>query len=163
MEAVRAIAIVVVWMTLSGGLLLGTLWFRHGGGRSIGPEDEILTEQGAPPQASTGRTTSFAVAQVVIHAMFGLLTAILITYAAAHDGDRRNGYVASIVAIVVTASLGTLMFLKWRRGSRPRIGESRTPARGPRVEDRLPSPVVYAHGLAAAATATLVIVLLAGD
>ena len=47
-SGLRTAAVVVVWATVAGGLVLGSLWFVFGGGRSVGPEDETLAEQAEP-------------------------------------------------------------------------------------------------------------------
>jgi len=47
-EGLRTAAIVVVWVTVGGGLLLAVLWVARGGGRAIGPEDQIMAESGVP-------------------------------------------------------------------------------------------------------------------
>ena len=164
-SGLRTAAIVVVWATVAGGLALGTLWFVFGGGRSVGPEDETLAEQtehGSVVQA-TRRITSFSTAQVGMHGLLGLITAGLLTYAAVRDSDRSTGYVTVLVAVAVTAIPAVLMFRKWRSGARPAISGVTDAASDRRVEDRLPSPVVYLHGLAAVSTVALVAILLAVD
>jgi hypothetical protein len=163
--ALRTVAAVVAWITVMGGLVMATIWFGSGGARAVGPEDELLAESGVRPRGSRRRQTSFSTAQVGIHGLLGTLTASLVTYAMVRDDDRGAGYVAVLVAILVTAVPGTLMFRKWRSGQRPHVPGvgAATLAEDRRVEDHLPRAVVYAHGLAAAATATLVVVLLAVD
>jgi hypothetical protein len=168
-SGLRIAAVVVVWATVAGGLVLGTLWFVFGGGRSVGPEDETLAIQAERDQGTdvvqsrTRRITSFSTAQVGMHGLLGLITAGLLTYAAVRDSDRGTGYVTVLVAIAITAIPALLMFRKWRSGARPSIAGVTDAATDRRVEDRLPSPVVYLHGVAAVSTATLVVILLAVD
>jgi hypothetical protein len=159
----RTAAIVVVWVTVAGGLTLATLWFVFGGGRSVGPEDEILAEQGAGVQSPARRVTSFSSAQVAMHGLLGLITAGLLTYAAVRESDRATGYVTVLVAIAVTAIPAVLMFRKWKSGQRPAISGVTEAASDRRVEDRLPRTVVYLHGLAAVSTVALVVILLVVD
>src|SRR5215207_2427302 len=126
-SGLRTAAVVVVWATVAGGLVLGTLWFVFGGGRSVGPEDETLAEQAEPDQGTqavqsrTRRITSFSTAQVGMHGLLGLITAGLLTYAAVRNSDRSTGYVTVLVAIAVTAIPAVLMFRKWKSGARPAI------------------------------------------
>jgi hypothetical protein len=109
-----------------------------------------------------GRTiTSFSSAQVGMHGFLALVTASLITYAAVRGDDRGPGYVAGLVALAIAAIPGTLMFCKWRSEDRPAVTGATVSDR--RVADHLPRPVVFLHGLAALATAAIIVALLAVD
>ena len=158
----RTAAIVVAWLTVSGGLLMAVLWFSRGGAHAIGPEDELMAGTGIEVAREKRRVTSFSSAQVGMHGLLGILTAVLITYGMLRDDDRTAGYFALLVAIVLTATLGTLMFRKWRAGRRPAVPGVDT-ARRERVEDALPRPVVYLHGAAAMLTLAAVVVLVLVD
>jgi ABC-type Fe3+ transport system permease subunit len=154
-EALRIAIVVAAWLTVAGGLLLAVIWAIAGGVRAAGPEDELMSVAGAEPSRPIRRATSFSLANVGIHGLLGILTAALITYAAArHDPE---GYLAVLAAIAITAVPGTLMYLRWHRGQRPRV-EGVTSQR--RVEDRLPRPAVYGHGAMMGITAVLAVILL---
>jgi hypothetical protein len=159
----RTIALVLVWVTVGGGLLMAGLWLSAGGPRALGPEDELGAKAGLPVR-SDRRITSFTTVQIGLHATAAVLTAILLTYAMTYeDGERRDAYLALIAALVVTAVPGVMMVRKWRSGLRPDVPVAETGAPAERVEDRIPMVVVLAHGLAAAATLGLVVALLLLD
>jgi hypothetical protein len=162
-SALRIAVVVVAWLTVAGGITLAVTWVAVGGGRGYGPEDELLAKAGVDVERGPRPIAAFSSAQVGIHALLGIMTAALVTYAAARSDDRPTGYVAGIVAIAVTATPGLLMFRKWRSSRRPVIPGVTGSARGPKVEDRLPKAVVYLHGLAAATIVVLLVLLLVVD
>ena len=147
---------VVVWLTVVGGAILGLTYAGFGGFRAVGP-DSVPRPAAAGPDRPR-RTTSFTAAQVVIHAMLGILTALLVTYGASLRDDRTPGYIALIMALLLTGIPGVAMFTKWRSGERP----TRT-LDADRSEDHLPRLVVYLHGLGATATLLIIVVLLLAD
>src|SRR3712207_4252192 len=98
-SGLRTAAIVVAWLTVSGGVLMAVLWFARGGARAIGPEDELMAETGTAVARNERRVTSFSSAQLGMHGLLGILTAVLITYGVLRDDDRSGGYIALIVAI----------------------------------------------------------------
>ena len=155
-DLLRVLLAVAVWTTVAGGLVLLVWWLAAGGARAIGPDDQLLVDGGVAPRAERERSTSFSVGHVFVHGLFGLLTAGLATYAVARRTDRVEGYIAVLVAIVATAVAGLLLFDTWRRGVRPAAAGRRE-----RSEDRIPSVIVYAHGLFAALTAVVVIAAIA--
>jgi len=160
-SGLRTALVIVVWVTVAGGVLMAILWTVFGGFKAVDPNDELMAEAGVPPDAKASQVTSFSSPQIGIHGLIALLTASLITYAALRNTDRDDGYLAGALALVVTAIPGTLMFRKWHRGDRPHVAG---PAIGRhRVEDRLPRPVVYLHGIAALTTAAIITVLLVVD
>jgi hypothetical protein len=158
----RVVAVVLAWSAVVGGLTLATLWFARGGGGAVGPEDETLAKQGGFVESDSRRVTSFSGSHIGVHGFFGLATASLLTYAAVRDTDRQTGYVAVLVVAGVAIALGVPLYLKWKRGQRPKVEDVTGPLGG-RVEDRLPRSIIYAHGLAAAATVAAVIALLFFD
>ena len=139
---------------------MASLWTAFGGTRAYGPEDELLADAGVAVGTERTRVTSFSTAQVGVHGLLGIGTAGLVTYAAVLDDDRATGYLAALVSIALTALPGLAMFLKWRatrRTPRARRGEPT------RVESRLPSPIVYGHGLAVLGTVASLVLLLFVD
>jgi len=160
-SGLRTVLVIVVWVTVAGGALMAMLWTAFGGARALDPNDELLVQAGVPVDQRDRKVTSFTSAQVFMHGVIAILTASLITYAAVRGDDRDTGYIAGLVAVAVTAIPGILMFRKWRTGHRPAVAGASVPER--RVEDRLPKPVVYLHGLAAAATAGVLVALLLLD
>src|SRR5215210_551506 len=161
-EALRTTALVTVWLTVSGGAVMAAIWFKSGGARSVGPEDGLMADAGVPVERGDRPVTAFTSAQLGIHGLLGILTAALLTYGVRLDDDRRRGYVAILVAIGLTGSLGFIMFRKWRSGQRPRVPGVDVDRRE-RAEDHLPRIVVYLHGAAAIATGALVLMLLLVD
>jgi hypothetical protein len=160
-EGLRTVAVMVGWVTVAGGLLLAVSWLALGGGRAFGPEDELTAQAGVPVTRYKRQFTALSSAQVGMHGFFGLLTASLLTYAAARSDDRSSGYLAVLVVGAITAVPGLLMFRKWRSSRRPARDGDPAGDVGPKVEDRLPRAAVYLHGLAATSLIALVIVLLA--
>jgi hypothetical protein len=79
-EGLRTIAVIVAWITVVGGALLAALWIGFGGGRAIGPEDELMAQAGVSFARSERRYTALSSAQVGLHALFGNATAGLLTY-----------------------------------------------------------------------------------
>ncbi len=157
-RGLRILLVIVVWATIGGGALIATLWVALGGGRAIGPDD--IDDRRVDPARPERRVTSFSTAHIGLHAILGLLTAALITYAALRSTDRDAGYAAGFVALLVTALPGALLFRLWRdRSHRGRPDAPPRDVAATRVEDRLPAPVVYLHGLAAIATAALLVAL----
>jgi hypothetical protein len=154
-EVWRVAIVVAAWLTVLGGLLMGSLWTMFGGARAAGPEDETLAVAGVDPHRRIERQTSFPVAVIFGHGLVGILTASFITWAASRN--ETDGYIAVLVAILVTAVPGTVMYLRWKSGQRPRV---RGADGRPRVEDRIPKPVVYGHGLMVGVTTLLAVVLL---
>jgi hypothetical protein len=158
----RTIALALVWVTVAGGALMASIWLAAGGPRALGPEDELGAKAGLPLRGDR-RITSFTTVQVGLHAVSAILTASLLTYAMTYDGDRRDGYIALLAALLVTAIPGSMMLHKWRSGLRPQVPVAAAEAPHERVEDRIPRVVVIAHGLAAATTFALVLALLLLD
>jgi hypothetical protein len=154
-EALRVAIVAAAWLTVAVGLLLALIWAIAGGARAVGPEDELMSVAGVEPDRPIRHQTSWSAANVGMHGMLGILTAALITYAAArHDAE---GYLAALAAIAITAIPGGVMFLRWHRGQRPRV---QGVADRRRVEDRLPRPAVYGHGAMVGITAVLAVILL---
>jgi hypothetical protein len=154
-EGLRIAIVVAVWLTVAGGLLLALIWAIGGGTRAAGPEDELMSVAGVEPDRPIRHLTSWSAANVGMHGMLGILTAALITYAAArHDAE---GYLAALAAIAITAVPGSVMYLRWHRGRRPRV---RGVTSRQRVEDRLPRPAVYGHGAMVGITTVLAVILL---
>jgi hypothetical protein len=160
----RTAMAIIVWVTVAGGLTMAVIWVASGGGRAVGPETDVSARAGVPVTTANRAVTSFSAAQVAIHGLLGVLTAGLVTYAALRHDDRTAGYLALVIALVVTAIPGVLMVRKWLTGQRPAVVDG-VPARSApeRVEDHLPRAVVYLHGLAAVGTAALVVLLLLLD
>jgi hypothetical protein len=158
----RTAALIVVWVTVAGGLVLALVWLRHGGARAVGPEDQIMSEAGNVVQSKNGKVTSFSSAHVGMHGLLALLTALLATYGLVRQDDRGGGYLAILGAVIITGIPGGLMFWKWHAGHRPAVRGVRVAAMD-RAEDHLPRPVVYLHGLLAFAFVVLLVVLLAVD
>ena len=161
-QGLRIVALIAIWLTVGGGVVLATVWFKAGGARAAGPEDQIMSEAGAAVRSENGKTTSFSTAQVLGHALLALLTASLITYAVLRPDNRGGGYLVAICAIAVTAVPGVMMYWKWRTGIRPQFRTADV-ASAERVEDHLPKPVVVGHGLLAATVVTLLIALVILD
>lgn len=160
-ETIRTLVIILVWLAVAGGLLLVVQWFRAGGAKAFGPEDELAEAARASGHADEPRVASFSASNLALHGLLGVLAAALATYAVARDTDRGTGYVASLVMVGLTAVVGAYMFWKWKTDWRPRLeGEE---VAGERVEDELPKPVVYVHGLAAVGVLALLVVLLLVD
>jgi hypothetical protein len=145
-QALRTLAMIAVWLTVVVGLLMGAVWLKFGGARAVGQEDQITSEAGGRVGTKNGTTTSFSSAQVGIHALLALLTASLATYALSHSADREDGYLAVLGCVAVTGIPGTVMFWKWRTGTRPSVRNLDVAPRE-RVEDHLPRPLVLLHGL----------------
>jgi hypothetical protein len=159
-EWLRTTVVVLAWVAVAGGTVLAALWVALGGLRAFGPEDQLLVQTGAAPERDRERETAFSSAGVGVHGLVGIGTAALITYAATND-DRTAGYVAGLIAVVLTAVPGVIMFLRWREREprQPRVGRRRPP----RVEHRLPASGVYAHGFFSALVAIGLVVLLIVD
>lgn len=157
----RTIAIVVAWATVVGGLTLAVVWAAAGGLRAHDPNDELMRQSGVEAGAKNRRVTSFSPIQVGAHGFLGVATATLITYGALLDEGRTGGYLAVFVVALLAVGTGLLMYRKWTRGSRPPRPDAGYHRRRP--EDRLPRPVVYAHGTAAAVTAGLALLLFLVD
>ena len=81
-EGLRLAAVIVAWLTVAGGLILALTWLALGGGRAIGPEDELMAQAGVPVSRPERRRTALSSAQVGLHGLFGITTASLLTYAA---------------------------------------------------------------------------------
>lgn len=176
-EGLRTALVIVVWVTVGAGALLGTMWAAFGGVRALGPDDAlpqtIVADDDPDATLSPHRPgevrrggrelTTFGVAQVIAHATLGILTASLVTYGASVDDDRTGGYIALIVAVVITAMPGSRMFFTWMTGRRPNRAGRGGVRRDRRVEDRLPSPFVYFHGLGALSTLAITVLLLISD
>jgi hypothetical protein len=162
-SGLRTALVIAVWVAVLGGVVMAAIWFGSGGSRAVGPDDEMMADAGVPIRTERRRVTGLTPAQVGMHGLLGILTAAVVTYAATFDGKRSDGYYFVVIALVVTAAPGLAMFLTWRSGRRPRLRRSDESTGTPRVEDRLPSPVVYFHGLAVVATLGIVIALLLVD
>jgi hypothetical protein len=130
------IAALVTWViTAVLGITMLTLWASKGGIQAARDGSE--------------QTSRFPPALVFGHFLLAAAGLILwIVYVAA-DVDALT-WVAFVVLIVV-AILGELLFLRWRRGLRSAT-----------VESGLPKPVVYTHGVFAAATVVLVLLAALG-
>jgi hypothetical protein len=154
-EVLRVAVVVASWLAVVGGLVMAVMWTVFGGPRAAGPEDESMAVAGVHPDRPVSRQTSFSAAGLGMHGLLGILTASVVTYAAVqHDPE---GYAFVLLAVVVTAVPGTVMYLRWKQGRRPRV---RGAEHRKRVEDRLPKAVVYGHGAMVAVTVGLSIVLL---
>lgn len=157
----RIAAIVVAWAAVAGGIVLATIWAASGGLRAHDPNSELMRQSGVDPGERNRRVTSFSAIQVAGHGFFGVATAAMITYGALLTEGRTGGYLAVFGVALFTGALGSIMYLKWKRGSRPPRPDATYERERP--EDKLPRPVVYAHGAAAVATAALALALFIVD
>jgi hypothetical protein len=157
-EGLRIAGAVAAWATVAGGVLLTVIWLARGGGRAFGPNDELMVQSGVTLETDRPRT-AFSSAQIGLHGFFGIMTAILLTYAVARSDDRVSGYIAVLVIAAITIFLGLLMFRKWSSPRRPAIDGDPRGDSGVKVEDGLPKIVVYGHGAAALGLVTLVVAL----
>jgi hypothetical protein len=166
----RGAAAVVAWATVAGGLTMAVIWVAAGGLRAVKPDDELMSEAGAPRDPADKRT-SLSPAVIGVHGFFGVAVAALVTYAALLSGENRTGgYGIALVLIVVTGIPGLILYRNWKAGYRPATradhtravgADARSPAAASsdRSEDRIPGVVVYLHGGAALLTLVLVAVL----
>jgi len=161
-SGLRTALVIVAWITVAGGVLLAILWTAFGGVKAVDPNDQLMADAGVPVDPEASQVTSFSSPQIGIHGLMALLTASLITYAAVRSTDRDDGYLAGLLALVVTGIPGILMFRKWRRGDRPHAVAGAAIGRH-RVEDRLPRALVYLHGAAALSTVVIITLLLTVD
>ena len=143
-------AAVIAWLaTMSGGVLLAVLYLRAGGHRdSIDAERERTVGRlpGGAPERDAPAITGGMVGTHALLALLGLAVLVLWVLNEDEDGWEQGGWGALSIA-VVGAGIGLVMFGSWLRP------ENRT-ARGVRS---MPAPIVYLHGLAAAATLVLVL------
>jgi hypothetical protein len=149
-EGLRIAGAVAAWATVAGGVLLTVIWMARGGGRAFGPNDELMVQSGVTLETDRPRT-AFSSAQIGLHGFFGIMTAILLTYAVARSDDRVSGYIAVLVIAAITVFLGLLMFRKWSSPRRPAIDGDPRGDSGAKVED--------GHGAAALGLVTLVVAL----
>lgn len=161
-DVLRAAAVIVGWLTVAGGLTLATLWVVFGR-RSFGPEDELMAQAGAEVDENPERIAAFSASQVWVHGFFGITAAGLVSYAVARSDDRSPGYWAALAVAAITIGLGYLMYRKWTSSRRPATDGRPSGDHGPKVEDRLPGVVVYAHGAAAVGFVALLVTLLVVD
>jgi hypothetical protein len=159
-EGLRTVAVIAGWITVLGGLGLAVTWLVLGGGKAVGPDDELMAQSGVPARRSERRYTAFSSVQVGVHGLLRISTASLLTYAAARADDRSTGYAAVLVVAAVTAVPGLLMYRKWKSDRRPAIDGNPLGDRGPKVEDELPKAIVYLHGIAACTVVVLLAMLL---
>ena len=78
-------------------------------------------------------------AQLTTHALFGLLTAGLLTTGVTRNVDLTGGYVAVLGGLVVTGAFGIALFRKWRSGARPSVPAADQATE--RVEDHISAAV----------------------
>src|SRR3954468_15962922 len=107
----RTAAAILAWVTVIAGLTLGVAWIALGGGRSFGPNDELMAQSRPSTGHRADRFTAWTSAQIGMHGIVGVFLASLLAYAIAQPADDRlQGYLAVLAVASVSVLTGLLMF-----------------------------------------------------
>lgn len=157
------VAVIVAWLvTAGGGLLMASIWIAKGGLRQEDDDPSIERPYGAAEDPGVART-NLSHWMVASHAVTALVAlALLVFYAARRDAPQTGAESApwlAVGALVVVAGLGVAMFRRWstyRKHHRRGQPASLRPAP---ADQAIPAPIVYVHGLAAALTLVLAVLV----
>jgi hypothetical protein len=142
-------AALIAWIaTVAGGLTLTAFWLVRGGWSRPQDTEEKMARHDATRLAPLGISLHF----LLPHALLAIVGLILWGAYTASQDDYEQVEVFAPIVLGIVAVLGLTMWSWARRSRRSRI---RTP------EDRLPTPLVFVHGLAAVTTIVLVVLALA--
>jgi hypothetical protein len=149
------IAALITWvLTAGGGFTLLALWLnRRRQPARVAARDDVPA-QGANVAVNDG-SRRLTPGLVFTHA--GLAVAGLLLWIAYLATDSAGVARITAVVILLVAVLGFTMLARWirgRAGARPGTGST-----GDRPEDAFPVPLVAAHGLLAAITLVLVLIV----
>ena len=152
-------AALLMWIvTTLGGLLLLGIWLGHGGGRRPADDPPEAREAAGQTAVATKTRSRFALSSLVSHAALAAIGLMVWAIFNANSGDPDYGPAPwfSVILLLVTGALGFTMFVPW-------LADRRAPGRSAdgdgAPEQHLPSALVIGHGLAAAATLVLVLLV----
>jgi hypothetical protein len=138
------VALITWVLTAGGGFLMLGLWLKHGGMQ----QSEVPGARIRPPR-------------ILSH--FALAVSGLVVWIAYLATDSEALAWVAFALLAVVALLGFSMLAIWirQRGSEPTAAGATGPEARP-AEQRFPTPVVGLHGVLAAATLVLVLLVAAG-
>lgn len=145
------VALLMWVVTAAGGLLLLLLWYRHGGAGKA-PDDP----PGAEAADDLGRGVTNLHHSLVMAHVSVALAGLTVWFIFARNVGRPDYSPApwvALAALLLAATLGLTMYRRWRTDRRALAAGRLDPVP---AEQHIPAPVVWLHGLAAAATIVLV-------
>ena len=151
----------VAWtVTAVGGLAMAGIWMAKGGARQ---QDRVLVETYPEAARATEQgenlphdISAWPLWLVALHTVLGIVGFIILFVVATAIADKSdNGPVWVMVAIAgAMVRLGLAMFRLYSRDRRQGAGQH--------AEQSIPLPLALGHGVAAAVTVILVVLLAAG-
>ncbi len=156
-------AAVIAWLvTAGGGLTMVTIWIAKGGLRQEDRELTMARSRGAaePPAAATTNLSHWMVTSHVLLAVLGL--GLFVYYLARRDSVQTGVESAPWMALgtlVLVAALGVGMVRRWAADRRSTTDGTRRRRRSAAADQAIPAVIVAGHGLAAAVTIVLVLLV----
>ena len=156
-------AAILAWLaTIGGGLTIVAIWAAKGGLRQEDRELTVARSRGAAEQAAVPYTnlSHWMVATHALLALTGL--ALFVYYLARRDSVQTGVESAPWLAfgiLLVVAGLGVGMARRWSADRKANASGAGRRRRSPAADQAIPAIVVAAHGLTAAATILLVLLV----
>ena len=157
------VAVILAWsVTAGGGLLMAAIWIAKGGLRQEDDDPSIERPYGTAENPAVARTnlSHWMVASHVVMALVAL--ALLVFYAARRDDPQTGAESApwlAVGALVVVAGFGVAMVQRWSAYRKQHRRGQPASLRPAPADQAIPAPVVYLHGLAAAVTLALAVLV----
>ena len=156
-------AAILAWLaTVGGGLTIVAIWAAKGGLRQEDRELTVARSRGAAEPAS-GQYTNLSHWMVATHALLALTGLGLFAYYLARrdsvDTSIESAPWLALATLVVVASLGVGMARRWSADRKAHASGTAGRRRSQAADQAIPAFIVAGHGLAAAATVVLVLLV----
>ena len=156
-------AAILAWLaTVGGGLTIVTIWVAKGGLRQEDRELTVARTRGAAEPVSAPYT-NLSHWMVATHALLALTGLALFAYYLARRDSVQTGVESApwlaLGTLLVVAGLGLGMARRWSADRKAHASGTGKRRRSPAADQAIPALIVAAHGLAAAATIVLVLLV----
>ena len=158
----HAAAIIAWFATAAGGLLMASIWVAKGGLRQEDDDPSIAGPYGAAEDPNVART-NLSSWMVATHALMALVALSLLVFYAARRDDPQTGAESApwlaFGALLVVAGLGVLMVRRWAAYRQQHKRGRPVSLRPAPADQSIPAAVVAMHGMAAAVTIVLALLV----
>ena len=158
----RTAAILAWLVTVGGGLTIVAIWAAKGGLRQEDRELTVARSRGAAEPASA-QYTNLSHWMVATHGLLALTGLALFAYYLARRDSLQTGVESApwlaLGTLLLVAALGVGMARRWAADRKAHRSGAAGRRRSPAADQAIPAVIVAAHGLAAAATVVLVLLV----
>ncbi|MDQ3385233.1 MAG: hypothetical protein M3503_04355 [Actinomycetota bacterium] len=156
-------AAVLAWLaTAGGGLTMVAIWAAKGGLRQEDRETTVARSRGAAEPASAPYT-NLSHWMVATHALLAFTGLALFAYYLANRDSVQTGVESApwlaLGTLLVVAALGVGMARRWAADRKAQASGTAGRRRSAAADQAIPAVILAAHGLAAAATVVLVLLV----